>query len=160
MENHEADTLSRVQEMSMEWMLNVKWFQHITKYFNCFPEIDLFASRLNKQIDKFVSYLPDPDAMHVNAFTLDWSKFIFYCFPPFACIGRIIRKIIQDEAVGILVTPDWPTQYWYPLLEYISKITFVIPSSNTQLSLPNRTSELHPLRKTLVLKAWLVSAKH
>ena len=121
-ENCEADSLSRSQEISCEWMLNVDIFNSILTHFDIIPDIDLFASRLNRQIDTFVSYVPDPEAMHVNAFTLDWSQYVFYCFPPFACIGRIIRKIINDKARGILITPDWPTQYWYPLLLDISDV--------------------------------------
>jgi hypothetical protein len=38
------------------------------------PSIDLFASRINKQFDTYVSYRPDPQASAVDAFTLIWSS--------------------------------------------------------------------------------------
>ena len=34
------------------------------------PCRDLFASRLNKQLDRYVSWHPDPDAKAVDAFSL------------------------------------------------------------------------------------------
>ena len=49
-------------------------------------EIDLFASRINNQFTKYVSYKPDPSALAIDAFTLDWSKLMFYAFPPFSVI--------------------------------------------------------------------------
>ena len=45
-------------------------------------DIDLFASRINKQYKKCASYRPDPDAIAINAFSLDWANFEFYTFPP------------------------------------------------------------------------------
>ena len=44
----------------------------------------MFASRLNKQIDRFVSWRPDPDAVAVNGFSLNWSEYaLIYAFVPF-----------------------------------------------------------------------------
>ena len=39
-----------------------------------------FASRVNAQLKSYVFWRPDPDAMAVDAFTLDWSKFRAFCF--------------------------------------------------------------------------------
>ena len=46
----------------------------------------------------------------VDAFTVDWSQFFFYAFPPFCLISRCVQKIIQDQATGILIIPKWTTQ--------------------------------------------------
>ena len=77
------------------------------------PSIDLFASRLNAQVEQFVSWRPDPDAVAVDAFSLDWAKFEFYAFPPFCLKTRCLQKVNFDRAEGILIVPDWPTQAWY-----------------------------------------------
>ena len=37
-------------------------------------EIDLFASRLTKQLPQFYSWRPDPVAQATDAFNQDWSK--------------------------------------------------------------------------------------
>ena len=44
------------------------------------PEIDLFASRVNTQFQKYVSYRPDPNAFAVDAFTLNWGELKFTPF--------------------------------------------------------------------------------
>ena len=50
------------------------------------------------------SYEPDPYAKHIDALTIPWINEKFYCFPPFSCIAKIIRKIVQDKGRGILQT--------------------------------------------------------
>ena len=72
-------------------MLNKNAFEKIIQYLQFYPKIDLFASRLNKQLPVFVSYRPDPEAAYVNLFSMEW-KIEFYAFPPFSLIGRIIQK--------------------------------------------------------------------
>ena len=70
-------------------ILNKNVFEKITHHFYFYSKIDLFASRLNKQLPVFVSYTPDPETTYVNAFNLEW-KIEFYAFPPYFIIGRII----------------------------------------------------------------------
>ncbi|CAH2108885.1 unnamed protein product [Euphydryas editha] len=45
----------------------------------------------------------DPDAFTIDAFTISWSNFYFYSFPPFTVILKALRKIINDRAKGIMV---------------------------------------------------------
>ena len=59
--NIEADSESRECAERTEWQLNPKCFDQIIKDFETTPKIDLFASRLNKQVKKFCSYRPDPE---------------------------------------------------------------------------------------------------
>ena len=157
-DNDEADELSRKINTSHEWQLNPVIFEQILHHFQIQPELDLFASRVNTQMDKFVSYRPDPDACHIDAFTMDWSNITIYAFPPFACLGKVIRKIITENSRGILITPDWRTQYWFPMMDYIKcDEPFVIPPSRSQLQLPNDIESCHPLSSKLQLLAWKVS---
>ena len=110
-----ADEKSRVFNDKTEWKLNQLVYLDIVHAFTI-PDIDLFASRLNFQLKPYVSWMPDPSASFTDAFTLDWSNFVFYAFPPFSMITRVLRKIEFDGAKGILVIPNWPTQVWFPLL--------------------------------------------
>ena len=52
-QNTLADSKSRVFNDRTEWMLNPEGFQKLFQFWGPF-EIDLFASRLNKQIDNYV----------------------------------------------------------------------------------------------------------
>ena len=114
-DNSVADKLSREFKEEIEWQLNPKVFHHICLEFGQ-PQIDLFASRLNRQLARFVSWKPDPDAFFVDALMFDWGGWFFYAFPPFSLINKCIQKIQLDQAEGLLITPVWPTQAWYSRL--------------------------------------------
>ena len=156
-----ADKESRHIYREAEWMLNRCHLQTAIKRFAFKPEIDLFASRINKQFPKYCSYRPDPETMHIDAFSISWSMLNFYCFPPFSCILQTVQKIIQEKATGILVIPNWPTQPWYPLIApLLMQPPQVFPPSQTLLQLPAAPAESHPLAKKLELKICLVSGNN
>ena len=93
--NKVSDYESRnFKSQDKEWMLNPKLLTKAFETLKFTPEIDLFASRLNKQLPQYCAYRPDPDAKFIDAFSISWSHIKFYCFPPFSCILRAVRKII------------------------------------------------------------------
>ncbi|KAJ8909905.1 hypothetical protein NQ315_005640 [Exocentrus adspersus] len=108
-----ADKESRSLSVDTEYQLNSYAFSSIIQNFGN-PEIDLFASKLNRKCEKYTSWFPDPNSFSIDAFTISWNAFYFYAFPPFACIARVLDKIIQEKASGIVVVPNWPAQPWYP----------------------------------------------
>jgi ribonuclease HI len=66
-ENTEGDQASRVFNDAIEWSINNDTFDAICKVFGQ-PEVDLFASRLNKKVSRFYSWLPDPESVGVDVF--------------------------------------------------------------------------------------------
>eukprot|EP00794_Sanderia_malayensis_P016482 gene16482-18121_t len=160
-ENIIADRESRNTNIDTEWMLNPKVLFEVLHDIPFSPTIDLFASRLNHQFDEYVSYRQDPYAKHINAFSLSWTNEKFYSFPPFSCILKVIRKIIADQATGILVVPDWATQTWYPLLlGVLEQPPIILKPSVELLIMPSQPNLRHPLHKSLRLAICLVSGKH
>ena len=80
----------------------------------------------------------------IDAFTLDWRLFNFYAFPPFSVVPRALQKIQTDQANGILVVPNWPTQPWYPkLMNMLVDNPVITPISKAMLRLPS-DPELFP----------------
>ena len=57
-----GDKESRKLYHEGEWRLNPVCIKIAMSKFNFQPEIDLFASRLNKQFNQYCSYRPDPEA--------------------------------------------------------------------------------------------------
>ena len=90
-------------------MLNHKIFTKIISKSQFQPEVALFASRLNAKLPVFVSYHPDPEAMHINAFSKSWQGRPFYAFPLFAVIEKVLHKIVLDVATGIIGVPNLAT---------------------------------------------------
>ncbi|KAL7298948.1 hypothetical protein TKK_0008049 [Trichogramma kaykai] len=100
--NTNADAASRIKNIDTEWELSNDAFKKIERVFGTF-DIDLFASRLKKKCNKFCSWHQDPDAFVSDAFTIPWKNECFYAFPPFSLILTTLRKIISDEAKGVVV---------------------------------------------------------
>ena len=67
-----ADKASRVFDDTTEWKLEATIYEKITERWGQ-PDIDMFASRLNYQTLPYVLWGPDPQAMAVDAFTLNWN---------------------------------------------------------------------------------------
>ena len=81
--------------------------------------IDLFTSASNHRTDRWVSWLPEPDAESFDAFPIpSWRESscpvcggmhheAVYAFPPSAILPKVVAKAVADqpEAVGIFVTP-------------------------------------------------------
>lgn len=155
-DNREADRASREVHKETEWSLSKASFQRIVSKFGQ-PSIDLFASRLNKKCSTFVSWKRDPEAIAVDAFTMEWNSLNFYAFPPFSMVLQVLQKIIEDEATGLVVVPLWTAQPWYPIFKsLLTDEPLVLPPNKYLLSF-NRTA--HPLWETLSLVAGKLSGK-
>ena len=73
------------------------------------PDIDI-ASRLNAQLDQFVSWHPEPGALAVDAFSISWSNQKFYAFLPFSLLTRVLGNIRNDVGLVLCIAPTWSTQ--------------------------------------------------
>jgi ribonuclease HI len=149
-DNCEADHLSRVFEKRTEWMLSKAVFKKIVLIWGQ-PEVDLFASRVNKQIERFVAWRPDPEAFAIDAFSMVWDEF-FYAFPPFCLIARCLQKIFVDRAEGVVVVPAWTTQIWFPVLAamIIDHPRIIFPAERV-LQIPGRPMSIHPVQNLRLL---------
>lgn len=156
-ENVVADDQSRIVSTETEWELASFAFIKINREFGPF-EVDLFATHVNSKCASFVSWFPDPFAVAVDAFTQDWSTCYFYAFPPFSIITKVLRKIINDQAEGVLVVPWWDTQPWFPVFNklLVSPILIFDPKPNL---LHSPFSSQHPLWRNISLAAGKLSAK-
>ena len=68
-QNTEADSFSRNFNEAIEWKLSTNLFQIISSMFGN-PTIDLFASCINYQIDRYISWKPDSKALAIDAFSI------------------------------------------------------------------------------------------
>lgn len=114
-ENVLADEESRVFRCSAEWRLRRSVVRRIFAHWGQCSH-DLFATRLNAQVELFFSLRPDPEAAGIDAFAQSWAGLTAYAFPPFSQIGRVVQKALQEDAELLLIAPVWPAQAWFPLL--------------------------------------------
>ena len=107
--NKIADAESRKGVDRSEWKLNPLIFREICKQFQFQPLIDLFASRHSYQLTPFMSWKADPYTLAVDAMQQRWAQRKPYAFPPFS-LGRVLKKVNQEEVSMLLIAPTWQTQ--------------------------------------------------
>lgn len=153
-----ADRKSRQFNDQIEWKLDETVFLRLCSLYGK-PDVDLFASRLNAQVEKYVSWKPDPSAIATDAFSLSWGGQTFYAFPPFCLIAKCLRKIEADEANGFMIVPKWPTQSWFAkLLSLLVDEPIILPTHKNIITLPTSHSA-HPLYKRLNLMCCRLSGE-
>lgn len=98
--------------------------------------VDWFASNQHHLVRHYASRPPDPEASFGDAMTTSWTPFIGIWVPPINLIPRVISKIIDDQAHGLLIVPDWPSRPWFGAVRSIA-IRSPIP-------LPLEAYQVHP----------------
>ena len=131
-----ADHLSRPnQPIPTEWSLHPKIVSRIFRVWGT-PEVDMFATLSNSHLPPFMSPVPEPRALAVDALSQDWQGRSMYMFPPFPLLNRVMQKLRSTQAAEvILVAPWWPSQSWFPhLLRLCVEHPLVLPYRRDLLS--------------------------
>ena len=75
-----------------EWMLNLAIFQKAINQLKSESNLNCFASRLNTQLPKYISYKQNPHVYLIDEFSVHWALYSCYLFPHFSLIGRTVSK--------------------------------------------------------------------
>ena len=128
-----ADHLSRPnQPIPTEWSLHPEIVERIFRVSGT-PEVDMFATLSNSHLPRFMSPIPEPRALAVDALSQDWQGRSMYMFPPFPLLMQKLRSTQVAEV--ILVAPWWPSQSWFPhLLPLCVEHPLVLPYRRDLLS--------------------------
>lgn len=78
--NSVADEQSRTSLDASDWMLCRSTFRKLSAVWK--TEVDLFANKWNAQLPTFVSWMIQPDAFALNAFSLNWRRFKLFPHSP------------------------------------------------------------------------------
>ena len=134
--NVTADHLSRPnQPIPTEWSLHPEIVERIFRVWGT-PEVDVFATLSNSHLPRFMSPIPEPRALAVDALSQDWQGRSMYMFPPFPLLNKVMQKLRSTQvAEVILVAPWWPSQAWFPhLLRLCVEHPLVLPYCRDLLS--------------------------
>ena len=77
--NQEADWESKHFQYSSDWKLKPSIFQELNQLWGPL-EIDMFANRLNTQLETYASWFPGPFAQATYYFQIPWSGVKGYSF--------------------------------------------------------------------------------
>ena len=145
---NQSDVLSR--RFVAEWKLRRQTFLSITRSLGpC--TLDLFASAQTKQLPRYVTWRFDPQAAGTDAFLIPWAKERLWAFPPVALIGRLLRRLMEEGGSMLLLTPDWPSQPWWPtLLGLTSKEPLRVSHPSLLTTPDSRSTSSPPFSEALV----------
>ena len=144
-----ADHLSRPnQPIRTEWSLHPEIVKRIFRFWGT-PEVDMFATLSNSHLPRFMSPVPEPRALTVDALSQDWQGRSMYMFPPF--------PLAQQGRAEITVHSSGRGDPRSPLVA----VSTVVPTPTTSLCgtpvdspIPSRSSvpagpEVHLRRKVI-----------
>ena len=162
--NVESDRLSREgQLLSSEWSLSQAEFQRIQAHLGT-PTIDLFAMAGNRVVPAFFSPVPHPEALGVDALSLEWpSQQLLYAYPPTALVQALLQKVRQGRGIRlILVASTSPTKPWHAdLLRLALQAPLPVARSvYTMWQVPSGqfSRHYHTQPELLQLGAWLIAS--
>ena len=116
-----ADPPSRRLISQLEWRISPTYFQRLEKKWGP-HSIDMFASHLNHQTPRYVSWKPEPTAWATDAMSLNWNHLgRLYLCPPWNLLAQVIAKLQREQTSATLITPWWPTAIWFPVLKNLAQ---------------------------------------
>jgi hypothetical protein len=108
-----VDTLSRVRKDQDDYQFLP--FARACQFHQVQPQLDMFATDVNKQCHTFWAARPCPGAAALDALSQPWGGLVAWANPPWGLMGRVLQKAARDPpAVLLLVVPVWKTAPWWP----------------------------------------------
>lgn len=113
-----ADDGSKLALSSDEWSIDHASYDRLLNFFQCQPNIDVFASVFNSKCQRFISKLPMQHSSGTNFFVQKFSiSDILWCCPPVSCAGKAFNHIVQNNLPEtIFVVPVWKKSNFWQLI--------------------------------------------
>ena len=134
-ENTAADIVSQILSIRTEWTIPQPVFDAVCSVLGT-PTIDLFASHLNVWLPCYISWIPDPYSLHVDALSVSWENEFPYLFPPFAIIHRCLQQLVTQKINrALIIFPLWTSQHWMAqLLQLAASEIYLLPEMTAIIS--------------------------
>ena len=113
-ENELADEISKFRDTD-DWGIDLESFDYIQNKFGRL-DVDRFADTNNAKLARFDARFHCPGCETVNTFTASWSNDFNWWCPPISLIADTLKHARLCHASGVLLIPEWPSAYFWPLL--------------------------------------------
>ena len=147
-QNVAADFLSRNNLHLWEFRLSREIFMSVLNHFEIYPTLDVFASRRTHQLQRYMSWYPDSQAVAQDALIHPWDP-TSYLFPPVPLILKSLQKIMSERLTVVMIVPHWPTALWWSLIQELM-VGQMFPLPNFQSILIMESNEDLPYLNPLV----------
>ena len=155
-----ADRLSRQgQPLTKEWTLHPEVCLNLWRLWGL-PHVDLFTTKENFRLPRYVSPIRDSQAWAVDAMLVSWDGLLAYAYPPFALLNQVLAKLRSSRGARlVLIAPFWPRQPWFLQLFHLSvAVPRRLPLRPDLLSQPYVEARYLGM-SALMLTAWLLGSE-
>ena len=98
--------ISKTFDLS-EYRIQEESFKRLEEEFGPW-DMDWFASDWSKRLDRFASRFWTDGSEATDAFSQDWCEEEGFFHPPLDLLAKVMEKVEQCGARGVVVVPDWP----------------------------------------------------
>jgi hypothetical protein len=109
--NRIADDLSKVVDR-MDFSLAPEVLAYVLRAYGPVT-IDAFAAPHNHVVPRFFARYGAVAAEARDAFAQDWSSGALFVLPDFHVLGNVLDRIERDNAVVVLIVPEWTHHAWW-----------------------------------------------
>jgi hypothetical protein len=147
----QEDADSRLKRDRSDWKFNPRAFRELSRLLHIRFSVDLFATAVNKQCNKFVSLRPQPGALAIDALQLDWRQLAdnhgaLWVNPPWTLLARVLTKLIAERPRPCcLLLPERQDRVWWPLFLEASPDRVLRMEPREDLFLPGHLASDRPL---------------
>ena len=115
--NERADLLSHAADNDhSDYYISRHVLSHLADRWKLDFQLDVFASPHTALLPRFYSKFYHPDALAIDAFNQSWNNKVLWLHPPVNVIGLTLEYAKRQQAVGVLIVPQWPRQGFYAKL--------------------------------------------
>ena len=133
-DNCVADYLTQHRITTWELKLDPILFNTILSHFDLQPSLDAFASAEAHQLERYMSWEADTNAVGRDALLCHWDD-VTFCFPPVPLIPKVVNKVKKEKIEAILVCPMWPASLWWlQVQQMLRSPPFPLPSYKQALT--------------------------
>jgi len=152
-----ADAPSRQLTGQLEWSLSKPFFADLDHQWGRHT-VDLFASDINHQLPRYMTWKPSANAVGLDALQHQWKPLgNVYCCPPWNLIPLVLQKIKQERLTATIVTPHWPSAVWFPTIKRMTVAAPMHIPRHHVLPAPGNAPDILSKNPHWSLCAWRIS---
>jgi hypothetical protein len=116
-----GDGPSRRLMTQLKWRIAPSYFRHLERKWGP-HSLDLFASHLNHQLTRYVSWQWDPRGLATDTMKISWPNLSrLYMYQPWNLPPSVAALFQQEKINTTLITPWWPPAIWFPTLRALAQ---------------------------------------
>jgi len=104
------------RSQSAEWTFRAGMRATLSRLSSSAFTLDPFATPATAMAPTYCSLRAGERCIANDGMCVSWRHQQVFLNPPWHLFHRVLRKIIEDAATGMLIVPHWASKLWWPLV--------------------------------------------